>query len=136
MNGMIAIIDATEVPNTTPFAFPAEMIAWNAPGWWLYLASAEEKPVRELAASTIISTTNAISGSRIRPKMIRATSLTEDSDSAATITITMRLRPKTQPSLVTELPALAIAVLWKTAPIPLSMNGVNSAAKCAVVDRM
>ena len=68
--------------------------------------------------------------------MMRATSLTALSESAATITITIRLMPKTQASEVTELAALAIAELWKTEPSPLSMNGVNWAAKCAFVDRM
>ncbi len=36
--------------------------------------------------------------------------------------------------LVRWLPALAIAVLWNAEPRPLSMNGVNCAAKCALVD--
>ena len=68
--------------------------------------------------------------------MMRATSLTDDSESAATIAITIRLMPKTHASEVTELAALAIAELWKTDPSPLSRNGVNWAAKCALVDRM
>jgi len=36
--------------------------------------------------------------------------------------------------LVRWLPALATAVLWNAEPRLVSMNGVNCAAKCALVD--
>jgi len=67
--------------------------------------------------------------------MIRATILTRYSESSATITITIRLIPKIQPLLVTVVAAFVRLLLWKTRPRPLSMNGVNCAAKCAFVDR-
>src|SRR5579875_798499 len=135
MNGMIAIIDATEVPNATPLALPAEMIAWYAPGWGRYAARAAAKSAREWTASTPISTTNASSCRAIKLMMTRATSLTEAIESSATTTMTSRLIRKTAVSLVTEPAALASAAEWNAAPSPLSMNGVNWAAKCALVDR-
>ena len=82
-----------------------------------------------------MSTTNATTCRMISPKMIRATTFTENSDSAATISITMTLSQAMAMLLVRWLPAFAIAVLWNAAPRPLSMNGVNWAAKCALVDR-
>ena len=81
-----------------------------------------------------ISTRNATTCRTISPKMIRATTLTENSDSAATISMTTTLSQAMAMLLVRWLPAFAIAVLWNAEPRPLSMNGVNCAAKCALVD--
>ena len=66
--------------------------------------------------------------------MIRATILTENSDSAATISIRIDAEPRDRRLLLKLLPAFAIAVLWKARPRPVSMNGVNWAAKCALAD--
>ena len=92
------------------------------------------KSACELKASIPISTTNARTCRTISQKMIRATILTENSDSAATISMTTTLSQAMAMLLVRWLPALATAVLWNAAPSPLSMNGVNCAAKCALVD--
>jgi len=81
-----------------------------------------------------ISTTNATTCRMIRPKMILATIFTLKSDSAATISMMTMLRIAMEPLLVRCVPALAIAVLLNAAPRPLSMNGVNCAAKCALVE--
>ena len=82
-----------------------------------------------------MSTMNATTCKTMSQKMIRATILTRNSDSAATISMTTTLSHAMAQLLVRWLPALAMAVLWKTRPRPVSMNGVNCAAKCALVDR-
>ncbi len=93
------------------------------------------KSACELAASIPISTTNATTCSTISQKMILATILTENSDSAATISMTATLSQAIAMLLVRWVPAFARAVEWNAEPSPLSMNGVNCAAKCALVDR-
>ncbi len=81
-------------------------------------------------------TTNATSCRTISQKMIRAMIFTRNSDSAATISISTMLSQAIEPLLLRWFPAFAMAVLWKAAPSPVSMNGVNCAAKCALVDRI
>jgi hypothetical protein len=80
--------------------------------------------------------TNATSCRTMSQKMMRATIFTLNSDSAATISMTTMLSQAIAPLLVRWSPALAMAVLWKARPSPVSMNGVNWAAKCALVDRI
>ena len=80
-----------------------------------------------------MSTMKATTCKTISPKMIRATIRTENSESAATTSMTTMLSHAMAPLLVRWLPAFAMPVLWKAAPRPLSMNGVNCAAKCALV---
>ena len=82
-----------------------------------------------------MSATNATSCRTMSQKMIRATIFTRNSDSAATISIRMTLSHAIDRLLVRWFPAFAMAVLWKARPRPVSMNGVNWAAKCALVDR-
>jgi hypothetical protein len=88
----------------------------------------------EWNASTPMSATNATTCRTISQKMIRATIFTENSDSAATISMRMTDSQAMERLLPRWLPALAIAVEWNAEPRPLSMNGVNCAAKCALVD--
>jgi hypothetical protein len=78
--------------------------------------------------------TNATTCKMMRVKMMRATIFTLNRDSAATISIRITLSHAIDRLLPKWFPAFAMPVLWNARPRPVSMNGVNWAAKCALVD--